>query len=130
MKHLYLLSFFVLGLVGCATTSSVSSQQCLDARRTVDRFTIVSPSELKVQSGARWYRVVLENCDISNADRIGFSNGPERMVWYGSRPVFAAQLYSGQICGRAGDMVVWRRHFEDFRFPGQMCRVRTVERID
>lgn len=126
----YLLCFFLLGLVGCATTSSVPSQQCLDARRTVDRFTIVSPTELKVQSGARWYRVVLDNCDISNADRIGFSNGPERIVWYGSRPVFAAQLYSGQICGRAGDMVVWRRNFDDFRFPGQMCRVRSVQRID
>lgn len=126
----YLVCFFLLGLAGCATTSSTSSQQCLDARRTVDRFTVVSPTELKVQSGARWYRVVVEHCDLSNADRIGFSNGPERTIWYGSRPVFAAQLYSGQICGRAGDMIVWRRHFEDFRFPGQSCRVQIVERID
>lgn len=127
MKNL--LFFLVLGLVGCSTTPSASSQQCLDARQTVDRFTIVSSTELKVHSGARWYRVVVD-CDISHADRIAFSNGPERVVWYGSRPVFATQLHSAQICGRSGDTLVWRRHFEDFRFPGQMCRVQEVERIN
>lgn len=82
-----------------------------------------------VRSGARNYRVMLDPCELGAADRIAFSNGPERLIWSAGRPVFATQLYSGQICGRAGDLLVWRQNFEDFRFPGRTCRVRSVERI-
>jgi hypothetical protein len=128
MKNFVLLA--ILGLTGCSTvTTTTSSQECLDARQTQERFNIVSPTEVEVLSRGRWYRVTLDHCDISAADRIAFSNGPERMVWYGNQQAFAAQLYSGQICGRAGDMIVWRQHFEDFRFPGHTCRVSQVQRI-
>ena len=124
-KILYAMLFM---LTGCATTSGPPAQ-CLDARRGVDRFTVVASNEVIVQSGARDYRVVLDQCELESADRIAFSNGPERLIWSAGRPVFATQLYGGQICGRAGDTLVWRRHFEDFRFPGRTCRVRSVERI-
>lgn len=127
MKKLLLLA--VLGLMGCSTTGTSSTYDCLDAREPHDRFKIVSPTEMEVFSRGRWYRVTVEHCDISAADRIGFSNGPERMVWYGNQVAFATQLYGGQICGRAGDLIVWRRHFEDFRFPGHVCQVSKVQRI-
>ena len=128
MKNFVLLAF--LGLTGCSTVAPTrSSQECLDARQTQERFKIVSPTEVEVLSRGRWYLVTLDHCDISDADRIGFSNGPERMVWYGNQQAFATQLYTGQICGRPGDMIVWRHHFEDFRFPGHMCRVSQVQQI-
>lgn len=126
MKTILYLGLLVL--TGCATTSN-SPVQCLDARQGVDRFTVVAANEVIVQSRMRDYRVVLDQCDLGSADRIAFSNGPERLIWSTGRPVYATQLYSGHICGRAGDMLVWRRNFEDFRFPGRTCRVVSVERI-
>lgn len=117
-------------LAGCSSVPSAAPMSCIDARQSVQRFEVLSPTEVRVQSSSRAYHVVVEACDLTRADRIAFSNGPERMVWSGGQPIFATQLYGGQICGRAGETLVWRDHSQDFRFPGHVCRIVSIERIN
>jgi len=126
-------TLLALTLAGCASGPSWSAYECLDARQPVTRFNVVSPTEVVLRTGARSYQITTDSsCDLSRADRISFSNGPERLIGFerSTGPIYATQLYGGQICGRSGDFLVWRENFEDFRFPGKTCRVTQVHRLN
>lgn len=125
-----------VALAGCASTSgAASTQDCLDATRSVTGFEVESPTSVRVTlAPSRAYRVTLEQpcSDLGRAAGVGFANGPARLIGRGSdgQPLWANSVSgSPRICGRPGDQLTIRETFSRFDMPAPSCRIDRIERL-
>lgn len=106
---------------------NTKSKTCLNANRDMRGFKVLSSNTFLVDYGRHDYVVTVNpSCDLSGAEKIAFTQMPERTLRMNGRTIFATQLQSGQICGTGFDSVVSRRRGEDFYTMGHSCRVQSV----
>lgn len=107
-------------------------QDCLDARKDIRRFEVISDDQVKViQSGHHRYVLELNSCPaLAQAKILSFANGPQKVIIHNGQPVYANQIQNDRrICGRAGDRLIVRDKFSDVRNPSTSCSILGVRRI-
>ena len=131
-KHIRILLASLLMAFPMSVLAEELQQDCLDARKDIRRFEVVSDSQVKViQSGHHRYVLDLNSCPaLAQAKTLSFANGPQRTFIHNGQLFYANPVDGAhRICGRAQDRLVIRDKFEDVRDPSQSCRIVGVSRL-
>lgn len=142
MKKMTTMIVFALALTGCASSVDnpitrahefkpvVSKTECINAKRQMRDFEVLSSSQVQVNYGRHQYIVTTYQCSLEGTDRLSFSQGPEKMTYLGHQRLYVTQLHTGKICGGGMDRLVVRKTGEDFSMPGRNCVISSVQKIE
>ncbi len=135
MRHIKLLSVatFSILLAGCASTfeNNNIAQNCINIDRKMISFEKIDNNTLRLNYlGNQSFDVtVSDNCPIHRADKISFSQGPQRLLDHRGDIIYAGNLHTSQICGRAMDNLIVRDKFQNLDHPGYTCRIEGIQRV-